>query len=82
MGFHGHAAGPTIGLWDKQDGVSGKGDYPLYDDTCHSIELNVKVSIQEWGGQEVRIALEQDTAFVKEGVYFLDGRQTAFHLIR
>ena len=82
LGFHGHGAGPTIGLWDKQDGVPGKGDYPLYHDTCHSIELNVKVNIQEWGGQEVRIALEQDAAFVREGVYFLDGRQTAFHLIK
>jgi hypothetical protein len=82
LGFHGHGAGPTIGLWDKQDGVPGKGDYPLYHDTCHSIELNVKVNIQEWGGQEVRIALEKDAAFVREGVYFLDGRQTAFHLIK
>ncbi len=82
LGFHGHGAGPTIGLWDKQDGVPEKGDYPLYYDTCHSIELNVKVDIPEWGRQEVRIALEQDAAFVREGVYFLDGRQTAFHLIK
>jgi len=82
LGFHGHGAGPTIGLWDKQDVVPGKGDYPLYHDTCHSIELNVKVNIQEWGGQEVRIALEQDAVFVKEGVYFIDGRQTNFHLIK
>jgi len=82
LGFHGHGAGPTIGLWDKQDGVPGKGDYPLYDDTCHSIELNIRTSIPEWGGQEVRIALEQDAVFIREGVYFLDGRQTTFHLIK
>ena len=31
LGYHGHAAGPTIGLWDRQDGVPGNGDYPLYD---------------------------------------------------
>lgn len=29
IGFHGHAAGPAIGIWDQQDGVPGNGDYPL-----------------------------------------------------
>jgi len=27
IGYHGHAAGPTIGLWDRQEGVPGRGDY-------------------------------------------------------
>lgn len=26
LGFHGHAAGPTMGLWDQQAEVAGKGD--------------------------------------------------------
>jgi len=39
IGFHGHAAGPTIGLWDQQGGVPGRGDYPLYPNTAYSIEL-------------------------------------------
>jgi len=82
LGFHGHAAGPTIGLWDKQDGVPGAGDYPLYYDTCYSIELNVKANVPEWGNQEVTIALEQDAAFTPKAIYFLDGRQTRFHLIK
>lgn len=82
LGFHGHAAGPTIGLWDHQEGVPGPGDYPLYLDTCYSIELNVQVPMPEWGGKKVRIALEQDAVFTGEGVTFLDGRQTSFHLIR
>lgn len=82
LGFHGHGAGPTIGLWDKQDGVPGKGDYPLHYNTCHSIELNIRTNIPEWGGQEVRIALEQDAVFTRDGVYFLDGRQTRLHLIK
>ena len=47
IGFHGHAAGPTIGLWDQQDGVPGKGDYPLYPNTAHSIELNAGVYLEE-----------------------------------
>ena len=44
IGFHGHAAGPTIGLWDRQEGVPGKGDYSLFPMTAHSIELNARVA--------------------------------------
>ena len=82
LGFHGHAAGPTIGLWDKQGGVPGAGDYPLYYDTVHSIELNVKAAVAEWGGQDVQIALEQDAAFTRTGSFFLDRRQTELILIK
>jgi len=39
IGLHGHAAGPTIGMWDQQQGVKGNGDYPLYPNTAYSIEL-------------------------------------------
>lgn len=82
LGVHGHAAGPTIGLWDKQDGVPGPGDYPLHFDTVYSIELNVRAAVPEWENQEVQIALEQDAAFTEAGTYFLDKRQTELHLIR
>jgi Xaa-Pro aminopeptidase len=82
LGFHGHAAGPTIGLWDQQGGVPGAGDYPLYYDTCYSIELNNRAAVPEWGNEEVRIALEEDAAFTKNGIYFLDGRQTKLYLIK
>ncbi len=82
LGFHGHAAGPTIGLWDNQVNVPGKGDYRLYYDTCYAIELNIRTNLAEWGGQEIRIALEQDGAFTRKGVYFIDGRQTKLHIIK
>jgi len=81
LGYHGHAAGPTIGLWDRQDGVPGNGDYPLYDNTCYSIELNVRHPVPEWGGQEVRIALEEDAVLTGGTVSWLAGRQTELHLI-
>jgi len=81
LGVHGHAAGPTIGLWDRQDGVPGPGDYPLYDDTVFSIELNVRAAVPEWG-QDVSIALEQDAACTKDGPRFLDRRQTELILIK
>jgi hypothetical protein len=81
LGYHGHAAGPTIGLWDRQEGVPGAGDYPLYDSTAYSIELNVRYPIPEWNGQEVRIALEEDAALVGRSMGWLDGRQEALILV-
>ena len=81
LGYHGHAAGPTIGLWDNQDDVPGNGDYPLHDHTCYSIELNVRHPVPEWDGQEVRIALEEDAVLSGGAVSWLAGRQTQYHLI-
>jgi Xaa-Pro aminopeptidase len=80
LGYHGHAAGPLIGLWDAQDGVPGMGDYPLFGDTVFSIELNVEVDVPEWDTR-VRIMLEEDAFFDGRQATFLDGRQTEFHLI-
>lgn len=74
IGYHGHAAGPTIGLWDQQGGVPGKGDYPLYPNTAHSIELNAGVYLEEWK-KEIRIMLEEDAFFDGTSTYYIDGRQ-------
>ena len=81
IGLHGHAAGPTIGLWDQQDGVPGSGDYPVWPDTAYSIELSATSQIAEWNDQTVRIMLEEDAFFDGERLQFLDGRQTEFWLI-
>jgi len=81
IGLHGHAAGPTIGLWDQQGGVPGKGDVPLRPNTAFSIELNAAVDVPEWDGQEVLIRLEEDALFTGETVRYLDGRQTELYLI-
>ena len=81
IGFHGHAAGPTIGLWDQQGGVPGRGDYPLFENTAYSIELNAAVPVPEWEGQEVRIMLEEDAFFDGESVRYIDGRQVELLLI-
>ncbi len=81
IGFHGHGAGPTIGLWDQQEGVPGRGDYPLFPHTAYSIELNAAVPVPEWGGKEIRIMLEEDAYFDGTATWYLDGRQTALLLI-
>lgn len=81
LGVHGHAAGPLVGLWDQQEGVPGVGDYPLYEDTVYSIELNVTRGIPEWGGQDARIMLEEDAVLTGGGMRWLAGRQESFHLV-
>ena len=80
IGFHGHAAGPTIGLWDQQGGVPGRGDYPLYPNTAYSIELNAASEIREWG-KVIRIMLEEDGIYTEDGFYYPDGRQRAIYPI-
>lgn len=80
LGYHGHGAGPTIGLWDQQEGVPGKGDYPLYPNTAHSIELSAEVYVPEWG-KNVLIMLEEDAIFDGENVWYIDGRMEEFYLI-
>ena len=80
IGFHGHAAGPTIGLWDQQGGVAGKGDYPLFKNTCYSIELFAATEVDEWG-KIVRIMLEEDGLYDDEGFRFLDGRAEEIYTI-
>ncbi len=69
-------------MWDQQGGVPGTGDFPLHVDTAHSIELNVRATVPEWGGTDVRMALEQDAIFTKDGARWLDRRQTRLHLVR
>lgn len=81
IGFHGHGAGPTIGLWDQQGGVPGAGDYPLYPNTAYSIELNAAVTVPEWGGKQIRIMLEEDAYFDGESVWYINPRQTELLLI-
>jgi hypothetical protein len=76
IGLHGHAAGPTIGLWDKQKGVPGQGDYPLFNNTAYSIELFAASPIPEWGGKPIRIMLEEDGVFQNGKFRFLDSRMT------
>jgi Xaa-Pro aminopeptidase len=81
VGFHGHGAGPAIGQWDQQVGVPGAGDYAVHLDTVYALELAVRRPVPEWGGQCVRMALEQGIALTAEGVEYLDGRQTELILI-
>ena len=80
IGYHGHAAGPAIGMWDKQGGVPGSGDYIMYPNTAYSIELNVKVQLTEWQ-REIRMMMEEDAFFDGQQVYYIGGRQQRLYTI-
>ena len=82
LGFFGHAAGPTIGMWDNQGPTPVRGDWPLHANTCYAIEGNIKVRLPEWNGQWVQIKLEQDAWFDGENVTYIGGRQTRWHIVR
>jgi Xaa-Pro aminopeptidase len=81
IGYHGHGAGPTIGLWDQQGGVPVRGDYPLYPNTAYSIELNTKVYLEAWG-KDNRMMMEEDGFWDGKNFRYIDGRQMELYLVR
>jgi Xaa-Pro aminopeptidase len=80
IGFHGHAAGTTIGMWDMQGGVPFTGEYLMHYRTAYSIELNCSVSLAEWN-KSVLIQLEEDGYFDEIGFRYIDGRQKEIMVI-
>ncbi|NER13868.1 M24 family metallopeptidase [Leptobacterium flavescens] len=75
LGSYGHSSGPTIGMWDAQQGVPGAGDYPLYPNTAYAIELNTTVNIPQWK-RDIRVMLEEAGFYGEDGFRYVNGRQT------
>jgi len=83
IGDHGHGAGPIIGLWDRQEGVPGRGDVKVLPSTWFSIELEATTPVPEWDGQAVRSAQEEDAMLDESGrVSWVLPRQTKYLLVR
>ncbi len=80
IGYHGHAAGPAIGMWDMQDGVPGSGDEALRYRTAYSIELNAATALPGYA-EPVRIMLEEDAYFDQAGIRYIGGRQKELLLV-
>ena len=80
IGYHGHAAGPTIGMWDQQQGVPFTGDYPLHPNTAYSIELNNAIRIDAWD-KDVRMMMEEDGFWDGKHFRYIGPRQEALYLI-
>ncbi len=66
LGLHGHAAGPTIGLYSDQNPQPNKGDLLIHDRTGYALELNTTVAID---GYEKPVHF-----FTEESVFFVDGK--------
>jgi hypothetical protein len=83
VGLNGHGAGSMVGLWDRQEGVSGNGDHIIIPSMWYSVELQATSPVPEWGGQRVRSAQEEDVIIDASGrVRWAFQRQAAFHLVR
>jgi hypothetical protein len=76
-----HEPGPLMGLPWEQTNTGARGEVTMRYDTCYTVELSVTRPVPEWDGSEVTFALEQDASFTREGVTFVDGRQTQLHLV-
>ncbi|WP_340198760.1 M24 family metallopeptidase [Ascidiimonas sp. W6] len=75
LGSYGHSSGPTIGMWDSQNGVPVNGDYLLLPNTVYAIELNTKIYLEEWK-RDIRIMLEEAGFYGVNGFRYVNGRQT------
>jgi Xaa-Pro aminopeptidase len=83
IGDHGHGAGPLIGLWDRQEGVPGRGDVTFLPSTWFSIELQSTTGVPEWNGMALRSAQEEDAVMGEDGsMSWVLERQTKYHLVR
>ncbi len=83
IGDHGHGAGPLIGLWDRQEGVPGRGDVKLISNTWFSIELGARTPVPEWDGAELFVGQEEDAVLNTDGkMEWVLRRQTKYHLVK
>jgi Xaa-Pro aminopeptidase len=83
IGDHGHGAGPLIGLWDRQQGVPGRGDVSVLPGSWFSIELSATTPVPEWGNKELWVGAEEDAVIDESGrASWVLRRQTEFHLIK
>jgi Xaa-Pro aminopeptidase len=83
VGDHGHGAGPLIGLWDRQQGVPGRGDVLLLPGTWFSIELQATTPVPEWNGAELWVGQEEDAVLDEQGrMSWVLKRQTEYHIVK
>ena len=83
VGDHGHAAGPYVGLFDRQEAIAGRGDVRLLPHTWHSIELRSTTPVPEWGNQPVTMFEEEDAVIDADGTArWIHRRQSELVVVR
>lgn len=81
-GRHGHAAGPTIGLFNKQEEIPVQGDLILHDDTAYALELNTKAPLAHWDQQMFYIFSEETVLYKDQKVHYLSAGRNKINLIK
>jgi Xaa-Pro aminopeptidase len=81
LGLFLHEPGPLIGLPWEQVHNAGRGDVKLAHNSIFTMELSVTAPLPEWGGQEVRLGVEEDVVFTVDGCRVIGRRQTDFYLV-
>ena len=70
LGFHGHAAGPMIGLFTDQRPQPVKGDLKLHNHTGYALELNTCEHLDMYG-RDTYLFTEESVIFIDNEVHFL-----------
>jgi Xaa-Pro aminopeptidase len=76
-----HEPGPLIGLPWEQESIPGRGDVVLEHNQAFTMELSVAAPVREWDDQQIRMSMEADVVFTRDGCRAIGARQTAFHLV-
>ncbi len=76
-----HEPGPLIGLPWEQANTGGRGEVPMRPNSTYTMELSAQMPIAGWGGQSVKLGIEEDVIFTRAGVEIIDGRRTEFCLV-
>ena len=82
IGDQGHGS-VTIGLWDRQEDIPGRGDVTVLPHSWYSIELEARTAVSEWAGQVLKSSQEEDAAVGADGVArWVLRRQTDWWVVR
>jgi len=82
IGHYGHGPGPTIGLFNQQGFVKGKGEYLLYPNTCYALELNTKKMIKEFSNKECIFFAEETIGFDGDRCFYLTSGRDAIIFVQ
>ncbi len=79
-----YGAGPGLGGNQLSEPAPSlpAGGYPVYANTTYAMELHTWTAVPEWGGQDVRIVLEQNVAMTEDRLIFLGGRQVEWYVVK
>jgi hypothetical protein len=70
LGLHGHAAGPTIGLYSNQNRIPVKGDLLIHNYTGYALELNTTEYLNMYQ-RDTYLYTEESVLLVDDEVHFL-----------